>query len=209
MDDAFGILNDLIDSWNTERLMIPSMRRDVYPLTAGVGSYTLGPGGTLAGERPQRAEGAALVGCGCGCGCAGAGCTRLELLGSWQDCGCDSGIHVDYAFPDANIHINPPPLTGQALALQTWQTLSGFADLTTTYGFAPGYALAIRWNLALQLAPLASIMKKIPDVLLSAVQQHAIDSKAAVKSLHSSPPPLMTTDVGCGSCYDVHSDIYR
>src|SRR4029450_749740 len=54
MDDALGVLNDLVDSWNTESLMIPSLRRDVYPLTAGVGSYTLGPGGTLGGERPQR-----------------------------------------------------------------------------------------------------------------------------------------------------------
>src|SRR5262245_8919841 len=60
-DDAFGILNDMIDSWNTERLMIPAMRRDLYPLTAGVSCYTLGPGGTLGGDRPQRIDSASLV----------------------------------------------------------------------------------------------------------------------------------------------------
>src|SRR4030095_16976194 len=79
MDDALGVLNDLVDSWNTESLMIPSLRRDVYPLTAGVPFYTLGPGGTLGGERPVRVESAALVACGCGCGCAAGGCTNLRL----------------------------------------------------------------------------------------------------------------------------------
>src|SRR4029453_16779373 len=136
------VLNDLVDSWNTESLMIPSLRRDVYPLTAGVGSSTLGPGGTLGGERPQRVVSAALVSCGCGCGCSG-GCTSPELVSYYTHCGCNFGGEIDSAYPDANIRINPPPQQDQGLALQTWQTLSGFSDLNTAYGFAPGYALAL------------------------------------------------------------------
>jgi hypothetical protein len=207
MDDAFGVLNDMIDSWNTESLMVPAMRRDVYPLTAGVGSYTLGPGGTLAGERPQRVVSAALVSCGCGCGCS-AGCTSLTLLSSYTDCGCGSGVYIDNAYPDVHIRINPAPQQDQGLALQSWQTLAGFADLKTTYGFAPGYALAMRWNLALQLAPLALIMQKIPQNLLQVIEQRAIESKAAVKSFHSSLPPVLETDLGCGGGYDICSDSY-
>jgi hypothetical protein len=206
MDDAFGILNDMVDSWNTESLMVPATQRNVYPLTAGVCSYTLGPGGTLAGDRPQRVVSAALVSCGCGCGC-GAGCTDLTLLASYTDCGCDCGIYIDNSYPDVNIKINRAPQQDQGLALQTWQQLSGFADLDTAYGFAPGYALAMRWNLALQLAPLALIMMKIPQNLLQQIEAQAVQAKAAVKSIHSSPPPVMKTDLGLGR-YDICSDSY-
>lgn len=205
MDDAFGVLNDLVDSWNTESLMIPSLRRDVYELTAGVGSYTLGPGGTLGGERPQKSVSAALVSCGCGCGCASGGCTDLRMVGSWSDCSSNCGIYIDSAYPDVNIRIHPPPTDGQALALQSWNTLATFADLNTPYGFPPGYALALRWGLAQQLAPLALIMQKIPQNLLQVIEQRAVESKAAVKSLRSSPPPEMKSDFGPGM-YNVYTD---
>jgi len=206
-EDAFGLLNDMVDSWNTESLMIPSLQRSVYPLTAGVGSYTLGPGGSLSGDRPQRVMSAALVACDCGCGCADGNCRQLVLRSGWLDCGCNCGIHIDRAFPNANVRINPAPSDGQSLALQSWQTLSGFADLDSQYGFPPGYALALRWGLALQLAPAALIMMKIPQNLLQVIEQRAIDAKAAVKSFNSSPIPEM--DSGFGGCgYDICSDSY-
>ena len=208
MDDAFGVLNDLVDSWNTESFMIPSLRRDVYELTAGVGSYTLGPGGTLGGERPQRVEAAALVACGCGCGCSAGGCEQLELKTGWQDCSTSCGIYIDGGYPNVNIRIQPPPTEGQALALQSWNTLATFENLTTPYGFPPGYALALRWGLAQQLSPLALIMQKIPNNLLQVIEQRAIESKAAVKSLRSGPPPEMSTDFG-GGHYNVYTDSYQ
>jgi hypothetical protein len=211
-DDALGVLNDLVDFWNTESLMVPSLRRDVYPLTAGVGSYTLGPGGTLGGERPQRVTSAALVACDCGCGCSGGACRNLRLTTAWQDCSCNSGISIDTAYPDVNIRIHPAPYAGESLALQSWQTLSGFADLDTPYGFAPGYALAMRWGLAQQLAPLALIMQKIPQPLLQVIEQRAIESKAAVKSLHSSLPPTMDASgdgmFRCCGGYSIYTDGY-
>jgi hypothetical protein len=186
--DAFGVLNDMIDSWNTESLMIPSLKRDVYPLIAGVGAYTLGPGGSIGGERPQRVISGALVACDCGCGCADSNCGNLKLMSEWRECSYGAGIFIDSAYPDCNVMISPPPTEGQALALQTWSTLEGFEDLTTQYGFPPGYALAMRWGLAQQLAPYALIMMKIPNNLLQQIEQNAIDAKAKVKSHHSQAP---------------------
>ena len=207
-DDALGVLNDLVDSWNTESLMIPALKRDVYALVPGVGAYTIGPGGTLGGERPQRIVSAALVSCGCGCGCAGGGCTQLEIGRSFGECHVGCGIAVNYGYPDIDISINPPPASGQALAIQSWGMLSGFADLETTYGFAPGYALALRWSLAQQLAPLALIMMKIPNNLLQVIEQRAIDAKAAIKSFNSSPPPELKAD-SVGTRYNVYTDSYH
>lgn len=205
-EDAFGLLNDMVDSWNTESLMIPALQRSVYPLTAGVGSYTLGPGGTLSGDRPQRVMSAALVACDCGCGCADGDCRQLALRSTWHDCSPKCGIAIDNACPDVHVRIHPAPSEGQSLALQSWATLSGFADLDTQYGFPPGYALALRWGLAVQLSPAALIMMKIPNNLLQVIEQRAIDAKAAVKSFNSSPPPELETS--SGGHYDFCSDSY-
>jgi hypothetical protein len=205
-EDAFGLLNDMVDSWNTESLMIPALQRSVYCLTAGVGSYTLGPGGTLSGERPQRVVSAALVACDCGCGCADGNCRQLTLRSTWHDCSPRCGIAIDNAYPNVNVRIHPAPSAGQSLALQSWQTLSGFADLDSQYGFPPGYALALRWGLAFELAPLALIMMKIPQNLLQVIEQRAVDSKAKVKSFNSAPPPELETTAG--GHYDFCSDSY-
>jgi len=205
-EDAFGLLNDMVDSWNTESLMIPALQRAVYPLTAGVGSYTLGPGGTLAGDRPQRVMSAALVACDCGCGCADGDCRQLALRSGWMDCSSKCGVYIDSAYPDVHVRIHPPPSAGQSLALQSWGTLSGFADLDLQYGFPPGYALALRWGLAFELAPLALIMMKIPQNLLQVIEQRAVDSKAKVKSFNSAPPPEI--EIATGGHYDFCSDTY-
>jgi hypothetical protein len=205
-EDAFGLLNDMVDSWNTESLMIPALERAVYPLTAGVGSYTLGPGGTLSGSRPQRTVSAALVACDCGCGCADGDCRQLVLRSTWMDCSLKCGVFIDSAYPNVNVRIHPAPSAGQSLALQSWGTLSSFADLDSAYGFPPGYALALRWGLAFELAPLALIMMKIPSNLLQVIEQRAVASKAAVKSFNSSPPPEI--EIASGGHYDFCSDSY-
>ena len=196
----------MVDSWNTESLMIPSLTRNVYPLTAGVGSYTLGPGGTLGGERPQRVRARHSSPAIAGAGARMESVSNLKLMTGWLDCCSGCGIYIDGAYPDANININPPPTEGQSLALQSWGTLSGFADLDTPYGFAPGYALALRWNLAVQLAPYALIMMKIPSNLLQQIEAQAIQAKAAVKSFNSRVP-TMDTGFGGGQ-YDICQDRY-
>jgi hypothetical protein len=43
--------------------------------------------------------------------------------------------------------------SGLQVALYPWQPLAQFADLTTTVSFPPGYAEALRFNLAVRLAP--------------------------------------------------------
>ena len=45
--DALADLNDLLDSWRTERLTIPGESRALYPLVANTATYTIGPGGAF------------------------------------------------------------------------------------------------------------------------------------------------------------------
>src|SRR5262245_32066983 len=199
VDDAYRALQDMVDAWQLEHLMIYAVERTVYPLT-GSGPWTLGPGGSLDTIRPINVDSAGLI------GTVGTETpVNLLTLDRWR--ARQSGVYVDGAYPASNVSIYPAPQGGEQLVLYTWAPLTRFALLDTAYSFPEGYARALRWNLALELAPYASIMKKIPDILYAHIERQAVESKGWVKSFHSTLPPEMRTDLGCG-CYDICSDSY-
>src|SRR5437899_828707 len=54
--DALAVLNDLLDAWRLEALLVYAIDRDVFALSAGVSAYTIGTGGTWNTSRPVRIE---------------------------------------------------------------------------------------------------------------------------------------------------------
>src|SRR5690242_5956509 len=54
--DALVILNQMLDSWNAERLMIYTVARQVFSLVANKQAYTLGSGGDFDTPRPPKIE---------------------------------------------------------------------------------------------------------------------------------------------------------
>lgn len=204
VEEAQRLLNEMVDAWQIEKLMVWTVAGTSYAIPSAGSTWTMGPLGTLAPLAPVRLEGAGWIQTG-----MPEQALPILTLAEWRE--DRYGLYNDGAYPLATISIRPAALGGETLTLYSWAPLISFVSPDLIYDFPPGYALALRWNLALQLAPLASIQKKIPDVLLSAVQQHAIDSKAAIKSLHSHPPPLMRlTDDGLGpmDSYNVYTDTW-
>jgi hypothetical protein len=45
--DAFDMLNDLLDQWSNESMMVSYKTEIVYPITPGQTQYTIGPGGQI------------------------------------------------------------------------------------------------------------------------------------------------------------------
>ena len=54
--DAFAILNAMLDSWNTERLTVFSIKQHDQNLVPLQQTYTIGPGGDWNAPRPSRIE---------------------------------------------------------------------------------------------------------------------------------------------------------
>jgi hypothetical protein len=54
--DALTVLNNMIQSWNNERLMLHKMTQESETLTANQGTYTIGTGGDFNTDRPIRFE---------------------------------------------------------------------------------------------------------------------------------------------------------
>ena len=52
--DALTSLNQLVALLSNENLMIYSRQEEIFPLTGGVASYTIGPGGDFDTQRPMK-----------------------------------------------------------------------------------------------------------------------------------------------------------
>lgn len=197
--DLFTGLNQMIDGWNAERLMIPSMTRTEFALVAGQEDYTLGPSGadwTLS--RPSRVDSASLL------SSAGAA-TEMPfdgLLTIDEYRIGKSGVYVNMTYPRIQITVRPAPAAGQYLAIYTWASLAQFADGTTSYTLPPGYEEAIKFNLAHQMAPSYKITSKA-GVDLNSIEKRARETKGRIKSANLQANILQSEPAGHGGVRNI------
>lgn len=181
--DALLWLNELLDSWATERLMVKVVGRASIPMDGSV-SYSA--------VLPHRIEGAGYISAG--------GVTeyplRVYTFEEWRDTaqktlvGDPSGIYPEYTVTTATVYPWPQPATGDLYVYQ-WQPIEAFADLATVYTLPPGYALALRFCLAAQIAPAFAIITKISQPQLASIERKAAEYKGRIKSLNSIPGPMV------------------
>lgn len=152
-DYALGVLNSLIDSWNTQSLFIVSVNEVIA--TVGAISATVGPGLTFDTVRPPCVEAGAF--------------SRLNGVDypiEWIDRQTYESItlktvsssfpqyaYYDANMPTANIFFYPVPITPIEIHVPIQQQFTEFADQVTDYALAPGYQRALEYTLAEELAP--------------------------------------------------------
>lgn len=154
--DGLETLNDMLDSWAGERLALYATLRSTHTLTPSLAPHTIGTSGTFNTTRPVRIDRASII----LAGAAGAE-TPLALLSDaeWQaqqsktSVGTPVALWVESAHPLMKLHFWPTPNAADTLVLYTWQQLGRFASTATTVDLPPGYARALRYNLAKELAP--------------------------------------------------------
>lgn len=190
-NESLRALNTMIDSWNTERLIIYSIGRHVYNFT-GAESYTLGPDGDWIGNRPLKIDNAGLVllnnpsqplelPLDCFTKDQYAAIRIKNLISVYPLC-----VYDDRSFPLTRLHFWPIPTPGLSqVALYTWEPISAFGDLTDFVNMPPGFLEAITYNLALRLAP------RYTERLNPMVIEIAKESKGNVKRLNAQAPVLI------------------
>jgi hypothetical protein len=199
LSDGLTALNLMLDAWNADRLFIYAIAANTYSLTAGQQTYTMGSGGNFNTTRPAAGvESANIV-------LSNNGQTLrvpMELIDQdrWADIrlqGVGSGIpqllYVDGAYPLANLSFWPYPNATCSVELYTWQALTQFTAVTDTVSLPPGYAEALKYNLAVRLGPEFGV-PEIPPSLVAL----AAESKAAIQSLNT-PAPIMDCDPAIAS----------
>jgi len=155
--DSLTALDQMIDSWNTERLSVFSTQDQVFTWPASQINRTLGPTGNFVGNRPVLLDDATYYrdpGTNVSYG--------IKFINQQQYNGIavktvtstyPQVIFVNMTYPDVDMYIYPRPTRDLEWHFISVQELTTPATLATNILFPPGYLRAFVFNLAMEIAP--------------------------------------------------------
>ena len=187
--DALDSLNDVLEGWANETLMVYSSTTESFPLLAGVGTYTMGPSGDFDTTRPT---------------------TINDAWVRWNDVdyplqiltqreyseiplkstltNIPSAIYVNTGFPQNTVYLwCVPNVSGNSIFFNTLKPFTSFTSLTDTVNFPPGYSKAMRYALAVEMMPEYGVNNGL-------VIEMANEAKAKLKRTNFSPVIMALSD---------------
>ena len=155
--DALSALNQMIDSWGTEKLSTFTTQEQVFSWLPGLTSQTLGPSGDFVGDRPVLTDDAtyfvdASTGISYG----------IKLINQQQYDGIavksvtstfPQVMWINTNYPNIDMHVYPVPTKVLEWHFISAAQLTQPATIATPLYFPPGYMRAFRYNLACEIAP--------------------------------------------------------
>jgi hypothetical protein len=187
--DALRAMNQMLDSWSTERLSVFSTQDQLFTWPAGQLSRTMGPTGDFIGNRPVLLDDSTYFrdpGTGVSYG--------IKFINQQQYNGIavktvtstyPQVIFVNMTFPDIEMYIYPRPTRDLEWHFISVEELSQPASLATVLYFPPGYLRAFRYNLACEMAPEFGVEPS------SQVRRLAMSSKRNLKRINN-PQDIMS-----------------
>lgn len=209
-NDALSAFQQMVDSWNADRACVFSIASADYSLTLSQQSFTMGPGGNFDTNRPAKIVGMSAIQL-----LSPANPVEIPIeMYSWNDWQMKIPVkNVPGSFPQVcyddggmplrTLNFWPIPTFQQNnVRIYSWQPLVWPATLQTLLNFPPGYALAFRYNLAIQLA--AEFGAQIPP----AVAKIATDSLATVKTMNAPDLELVSDLLPMPGGYNWKADLF-
>ena len=159
-ETGMAVFNDMLAAWGLERLMVFNIQRLVLTPSTLKQTYSLGLGGDFNIVRPNRIERVGVISLN----------NPVQPLELPMEYTIDSSVwsevpvkaisstlpqimYDDVAFPQRNLSVWPIPTVGIQFAFYVWSQLTKMTDTQLDLEFPPGYNEAIRYNLAVRLAP--------------------------------------------------------
>lgn len=155
--DALTALNQMIDSWNTERLSVFSTIDQVFNWPPSTRIRTLGPTGDFVGQRPVQIDDATYFRDASTNVSYGIKMINQEQYDNIAVKTVTSTypqiLWYNATYPDIEIYLYPVPMRVLEFHFISVEKLTEPANLSTVLAFPPGYLRAFRYNLACELAP--------------------------------------------------------
>jgi len=185
LSDGLSDLNDLLETWATEPLMLHYQSNESFTLS-GAQSYTIGSGGTFNTTRPVRIL-SAYVREGTTDYPVRVMTDRMEYDRICQKAttGRPEVLYYEPTDPLGTVFVYPVGDSTHTLYLNNQAQLTAFADVTTSYDLPPGYKSCLQYNLAVDIAP---GYETEPSAI---VVSRAMTTKASIKRMNR-PSPVMT-----------------
>ena len=206
--DALNALNQMIDSWNTERLTVFSTVDQVETWPPGQRYRTFGPTGDIVGDRPILIDDSTYFrdpASGISYG--------LKLINQQQYNGIavktvtstyPQVLWVNMTYPNIEMYVYPVPTKVLEFHIVSVEPLTQPANLATELTFPPGYLRCFRYNLACEFAPEFGV-EPSPQV-----QRIAMTSKRNLKRINN-PDDIMALPysiVGTRQRYNIFAGNY-
>jgi hypothetical protein len=203
MADGLFALNDMVDSWSTENLIIPARVREVFILTSGQQLRTMGPSGNFNTTRPIEIESATIEVQDAG----GLSESPLDIINlkQWSEISeknvessIPTKLYIEHTSPLLKLYFWPVPSAANKAVLYSSKPLTSFANLNDTITLPPGYQKALKYNLAIDLGPEYG---RTPS---AEIVNGAVESKENIKR-RNIKPVFMECDsavLSCGSGFD-------
>lgn len=153
--NALTIYNMMLDQWRNEKLMVYSMLSELFPLTSNTASYTIGAGGTFNTVRPLKIEKAMIRYGNLDFELEIIPFDRYaELIYKTIASTYPTKLWYNPTYPLGTITLYPVP-SAPALQISIVQRIAaaGATSINDVLSYPEGYAQALRYNLAVELAP--------------------------------------------------------
>ena len=186
--DALLAMNQMIQSWNTERLAVFSTQDQVVTWPPSTISRTFGPTGDIVANRPITIDDSTYFR-----DPANGISYGLKLINQQQYNGIavktDTSTYpqvlwVNMTFPDIEMYVYPVPTKVLEFHVVSVNELTQPVNLATDLAFPPGYLRCFRYNLACELAP------EFGTEPSRQVQRIAMTSKRNIKRINN-PDDIM------------------
>ena len=187
--DALAALNQMIDSWNTERLAVFSTQDQVFSWPPNVLSRTLGPSGDFVGNRPILLDDSTYF-----IDTASGISYGIKIINQQQYDGIavktvtstyPQVIWINMSYPNIEMYVYPKPTKVLEWHFISVEEITQPALLSTTLAFPPGYLRAFKYNLACEIAAEFGV-EPSPQV-----QRIAMTSKRNLKRINN-PDDVMS-----------------
>jgi len=180
--DALMALNQMIDSWQTERLSVFSTQDQIFTWPAGLISRTLGPSGDFVGLRPILLDDSTYFRAPTNVSYG------IKFINQQQYNGIavktvtstyPQVMWVNMTFPNIEMYVYPRPTQDLEFHFVSVEELNNPANLSTVLAYPPGYLRAFTYNLAMEFAPEFGV-EPSPQV-----QRIAMTSKRDLKRINN------------------------
>lgn len=191
---ALGLLNAMLDSWNSNGLTVYSIESAKHSLIANTGSYTIGLDGVFNVARPSYIEQACVV-----VDAEGAALrSPLKLLNEaeWSAIQTTADkstvprqLYNDYAYPLSTLYLYPVPSAAIVLELFSWYQMAQITTVNATVTFPFAYERALAYNLAVELGPAFKLPPRADVSATAAVSLKTIEDLNVLRRKLPVEPP--------------------
>lgn len=154
LSDAKEALNGLLESWSTQNLAVSKYSREIFTLIPSQSRYTVGPLADFDTTRPVKVIGLNSLDSDVE--------TPIEILNIQQYAELQSKTstnnlvskaYIEGDAPLEAINFYPVPSDAKDVVMYSQKLITEIDDVTDELGLPPGYERALKYNLAVDLAP--------------------------------------------------------